>query len=315
MLLARFVCESDRQFPGDGAGDMRTSTHSQLTEMTANTMKTLRPFSLLLLIALLIGGLSAAPAVAQEYKEAFNAAIEAAQGNDYDTARDEFARAAELAAQEGDNEIADKAARNAAIIDYNLGKQLTDQENFEQALTRFNAGIELYPQYANNYLGKALALKKLERTEEVIQAYQDLIAYGEEHGNTEIVRQGQEGIRDYYLFLASSALGRSSEPSASDAREAIGYLEQLQELVEPDADTYFYLAVANNALGNYDEAVSLSDQALEIHRGSRTDAAKIYFVKGEALMYSGETAAAKESFQNATYGSYKSLAEHYLETL
>lgn len=283
--------------------------------MTVKTMKTFKSFSLLALLAVLLGGLVATPALAQEYKEAYNEAIEAAKAQNYTAAHEAFSRAARLAQQEGDSEIADRAGRNAAIIDYNLGKQLVEQENYEPALQRFNSGIELYPQYANNYLGKALALKRLDRTEDVIAAYQELITYGEENQNTEAVREGEAGMRDYYIFLASSALGRRAEPSAADAREAIGYLDELEERLDPDADSYFYRAVANNALGNYDEAVRLADQALEVHRGSRTDAAKIYFIKGEALMYRGETAAAKESFQNATFGSYKSLAEHYLETL
>lgn len=280
-----------------------------------NTMKTAKSVSLLALLAVLIGGLTAAPALAQEYKEAYNAAIEAAQNQDYAAAHGEFARAAELAEEEGDNEIAQRAARNAAIIDYNLGKQLVENENYEEAVERFNSGIEIFPQYANNYLGKARAMKGLEQSEDVIAAYQELITFGEENDNAEATRQGQTGLRDYYVFLASSALGRRAEPSAADAREALEYLDELEQHLEPDADTYFYRAVAHNALGNYDEAVALTDQALEMHRGSRTDAAKIHFIRGEALMYSGETAAAKESFQNAAYGSYKSLAEHYIETL
>lgn len=283
--------------------------------MTVNIMKTLKSFSLLALLAVLIGGLSASPALAQEYKEAYNAAIEAARAQDYDTAHDAFARAANLASQEGDSEIAERAARNAAIIDYNLGNQLRKSENFEQALAHFESGIELYPQYSNNYLGKALALKKLERPDDAIAAYQALITFGEENGDSQAVSEGEEGIREYYTFLASSALGRRAEPSGADAREALGYLDELEELLEPTADTYFYRATAQSALGNYDEAIQLSNQALEIHRGSRTDAAKIHFVRGEALMYSGDTSAAKEAFQNATFGSYKSLAEHYLETL
>lgn len=283
--------------------------------MTVNIMKQLKFVSLLALLVVLVGGLTASPASAQEYKEAYNAAIEAAQGNDYATAHDEFARAAGLAADADDQEIAQRAARNAAIIDYNLGKNLVENESFDQALNHFNSGIALFPQYANNYLGKALALKRLERPEDAIAAYQDLITYGEENNDSEAIRQGESGIREYYVFLASSALGRRAEPSAADAREALGYLDELETILEADADTYFYRAAANNALGNYELAIELADSALAVHRGSRTDAAKIHFVKGEALMYSGQTAEAKASFENATYGSYRSLAEHYLETL
>ncbi len=279
------------------------------------TMSAFKSFAVLALLFCLLTGIQASPVQAQAYKEAFNAAIEAAKAKDYPTARDEFARASELARQENDAEIAEKSASNAAKIDYNIGKGLVEQENFAGALERFNNGIELYPSYVKNYEGKALSLKKLERVEEAIQAYEDLIAFGKEHNDTQALRKGESGIRDHFNFLASSALGRRSEPSASDAREAIANLEELQKRVDADADTYFYLAVAHNALGNYDQAVSLTDQALGIHRGSRTDAAKIHFARGEALMYAGNITAAKESFENARYGNYKSPAEHYIETL
>lgn len=282
-----------------------------------NTMisKLCNSLPLAVLLAFLIGGINPAPALAQEYKETYNTAIEAAKAKDYETAYAEFTTAASLASEAGDNDIAQRARKVAAQIDYNTGKQLVANEDFAAGLERFEQGIELFPQYAKNYTGKALALKKLERNEEAIQAYQDLIDYGNENSDSQAIREGESGIRDHYIYLASSALGRSSEPSASDAREAIGYLEDLQEYLDADADVYFYMAAANNALGNYDEAVQYADQALEMHSGSRSDAAKIHFVKGEALMYNGNTAAAKESFQNATFGSYRSLAEHYLETL
>lgn len=283
--------------------------------MTVNSMQTLKRSSFVILLAFLIGGISASPVFAQAYKEAYNAGIESAKAKNYDEAYSQFTEAAQLAQQEGDADIAQRASKVAAQIDYNLGKQLVQNEDFEGALERFETGIELYPQYSNNYLGKALALKKLERDMDAIGAYEELITFGEENNDSDAVQAGEEGIREHFIFLASSALGRQAEPSASDAREALGYLEQLQEYLEADADTYFYMAAANNSLGNYNEAIQFADQALEMHRGSRTDAAKIYFVKGEALMYDGSTAAAKEAFQNATFGSYKSLAEHYLETL
>lgn len=285
--------------------------------MTVNIMitKLFRPFSLVVLLAFLVGGFATSTAFAQEYKEAYNTAIEAAKAKDYNKAYTEFTRAAKLADQADDSGVAQRARKVAAQIDYNLGKQLISNEKFEQALKRFEQGITVYPSYSNNYVGKALALKKLERNDDAIKAYQELIAFGKKNNDTEAVREGEQAIRDHYVFLASSALGRRAEPSASDAREALDHLEKVQEFVEADADIYFYQAAAHNALGEYAQAIALADQALELHRGSKSDAAKIYFVKGEALMYNGDTAAAKSAFQNATFGSYKSLAEHYLETL
>ncbi len=61
--------------------------------------------------------------------------------------------------------------------------------------------------------------------------------------------------------------------------------------------------------------MSSADQALELHRGSRSDKAKIYFVKGESLVGLGDSDGAKEAFQNAAVGTYRASAQHYLETL
>jgi len=55
--------------------------------------------------------------------------------------------------------------------------------------------------------------------------------------------------------------------------------------------------------------------ALEMHRGSKTDKAKIFFVKGEALMNVGDMTGAKAAFTNAAYGTYAASAKHYLDTL
>lgn len=282
-----------------------------------NTMipKLFRPLSFVLLLTFLVGGFVTSTAFAQEHKEAYNEAIELAKAKDYAKAYTAFTRAASLADQANDKDVADRARKVAAQIDYNTGKQLVSAEKFADGLKRFEQGIKLYPSYSNNYVGKALALKKLERNDEAIAAYQELIAFGERNNDTEAVREGQQAIRDHYVFLASSALGRRAEPSASDAREALTHLEKVQEIVEADADIIFYQAAARHALGEYGLAIELADKALEMHRGSKSDAAKIHFVKGEALMYNGDTAAAKEAFRNATFGSYKSLAEHYLETL
>lgn len=270
-----------------------------------------------LLLALLF--VAATPALAQDddqaYKEAYNAALEAAKAKDYDEAYTQFGEAAELAQQAGEEQIAQRANQVRAQIDYNRGALAARNENYDEALTYFNQGIENNPEYAKNYLGKASALRKQERIDEAMEAYQQAIEVGEQ-SDPQIAQAAQNSIRDYYTYLASQALSRGGENVRSaDAEEAIGYIEEMQQYVEPDADTYFYLATAANALGNYEQAIQYADQALSMHQGSRTDAAKYYFAKGEAHMFLGNIEEAKAAFQNATYGSYRASAEHYLETL
>ena len=286
--------------------------------MTVKTMITskLKPFSFIAMLAFILAGISASPVFAQEYKEAYNTATEAAKAKNYTKAYADFLKAAKLASAANDKDIANKSTKIAAQIDYLIGKQLVQSEKYDEALKRFEQGIKLLPAYANNYEGKVLALKKLNRGEEAIAAYQTLIDYGKKNNDAEAVKSGESGIVDYYVFLASSAFEGKSEPTANDGREALKHLEKLQSTgLTLSADAYYYMAVAQNAIGNYAQAVAAADKALELHKGSKTDAAKIYFTKGEALMYGGNTAGAKEAFQNAAFGSYKSLAEHYIQTL
>ena len=274
-----------------------------------------------LMLALLF--VAATPALAQEeggdddqaYKRAYNAAIEAANAKNYQEAYTNFEEAARLAEEAGESEIAQKAIGVVAQLDYNFGAAAAKNENYDEALTHFEKGIEHAPDYAKNYLGKASALRKQEKIDEAMAAYQQAIEVGEQ-SDTQIAEAAKNSIRDYYTFLASQALSRGGENiRSSDAEEALGYLEEMEQYVEPDADTYFYRATAANALDNYEQAIQFADQGLSMHNGSRSDAAKFYFAKGEALMYMGNTAEAKSVFQNAAYGSYKASAEHYIETL
>ena len=92
-------------------------------------------------------------------------------------------------------------------------------------------------------------------------------------------------------------------------------LARSSEYVAPDADVHYYTAVAFSAKRDYASAVTAADEALAIHRGSRTDKAKIFFIKGEALMNSGDSAGAREAFTQAAVGQYRASAQHYLEQL
>ena len=278
-------------------------------------------FTRIVALFFLLAGFSAAPALAQEnssnpeWKVAYVEARKAAQNNNYDKAYEGFKRASQLAEQAGNQQIARGAAKVAAQIDYNLGVQHLKSQEFEQAVERFNNGIELFPLLAQNYWGKAQAQRKMEQPEEAIATFEQAIQAGQEAGNSGLVTKAKSKIRDYYVFKASEALS-ASDVSASSAQEALGYLSQLEQYdIQPDADIYFYRGTAQSALGNHEQAVNLADQAIQASTGSRSDKARMYFLKGESLMKLGNNSEARAAFQNATYGDYKQPAQHYLEQL
>jgi len=275
---------------------------------------TVRAFSRALRRAALGLGLAALVSVgtvaAQEYKETFNAAIEAAKAKQYQQAYGLYQEAADGARAAGDTDVEGKSNKILAQLDQIFGTQLLKQEKYEEALSRFEHGIGHDPDYAVNYYNRGLALKKLDRVEEAVQSFSEAMA----RDDGKVARQAESAIRSHFHAEASRLVAKEN-PRASDADQAIEYLDQVQQLVEPNADTFYYLANAYSIKGDYEKAVAYADQALEIHRGGRSDRAKIHFLKGEALMYSGNITAAKGEFQEARYGNYKASAEHYLETL
>ena len=123
----------------------------------------------------------------------------------------------------------------------------------------------------------------------------------------------KDTVRADILNIAADATQGGATPAQAD--QALNALTSMQQYVEPEPEAYYYMAVAYKAKRDYQQSVAMADKALEIHRGSKTDKAKIYFVKGEALMSLNYNNEAKAAFENATYGSYKARAEAYLNQL
>ncbi|MFT5142526.1 MAG: tetratricopeptide (TPR) repeat protein [Thalassolituus oleivorans] len=266
----------------------------------------------LLLLAIFV----AAPAAAQDYKEAYNAGLAAATAKNYAEALIKFSEASDGAKAEGDADVQARSNKIIGQIEYSLGVQQTRASRFDAALTHFENGMTRYPTYAKNFLGKALALKKLERTDDAMTAFQAAIEIGNANQDRATARKAETAILEHFVFLASTALSRSaSGASAADGDAALTHLAKVSTYVEPDADVMYYTAVAHQAKGQATDAIAAADKSLELHKGSRTDKAKIYFVKGEALMRAGDSAGARAAFQSAAVGSYRASAEHFIELL
>ena len=248
----------------------------------------------------------------QEYKMKYNEALEAAKAKDYNKAYTAFGEAAELAEAANETAIVTKAHKVMAQIDNSRGIRAFKQENYQEALQFHQTGIELSNGYVPNHYGKAKALQKMDRMDEALPIFQAVMGMDDRKSASSAERT----VRGHYVYIASTQLSSNdSNPSQTNAQTALDALEEMELYVEADADVFYYRAEAHKALGDYTKSIEMADQALEIHRGSRADKAKIYFVKGEAHMFSGANQAASDAFNNALFGSYKPLAEHYLNEL
>lgn len=248
----------------------------------------------------------------QEYKMKYNEALEFAKNNQLDQAYKAFEETIPMAQAAGDNEVIDRSEKILAQLDNMRGTAAFKAENYQQALAHHQKGIEHMTSYAPNHYGKANALRKLDRMEEALPIFQAVMQMDDRKSAS----AAENTVRGHFIYLASSTLsGSGGTPTRSSAQSALDYVDEMELYVEPDADSYYYRAEALKVLGNYADAIDVADQALAIHRGSRTDKAKIYFTKGEALMLQGSLQGAQEAFTNALFGDYRALAQHYLDEL
>lgn len=268
-----------------------------------------------LMLTLLIALFGVSVAWAQEYKEAYNAGLEAAKAKQYEAAYTHFEQAVVGAREADDQDVIKMSTKVLTQLDKARGNKALKAEDYETAKAHFEKGIAHKEDYAYNYYGLGLALKNLDDIEGAMAAFQKAVEVGNAmNSDRKTARIAEDAIRNHFYYLASSAVSKRNA-TAADAAAAREALAQLTEYVEPDADYHYYLAVAHNIVGEHGAAVAEADKALALHNGSKTEAAKLHFVRGEALLNSGDKDGARTAFQNATFGNYKASAEHYLSTL
>ncbi len=281
-----------------------------------------RQIGRVLMLALLVSsvGISAVRAQDdQEYKRAYNDGLEAMKAfqtskkmTDADRAYSAFEKTIPLAKAQQADAIAQKASRYLARLDYMRGTAAFKANKLDEAVSAYDSGLAHDPSYDRNHYGKGLALKKKGSVDEAMAEFK----IASESRDSKIKRAAMKAIRDYYVYVASSALSKHGDRTTrADADIAIKNLKEMQTYVPADADAYYYLAEAFKVKQDYQQAVAMANEALKMHRGSKNDKAKIYFVKGEALMAIQNYKEAKLAFKRAAIGQYRASAEHYLETL
>lgn len=276
-------------------------------------------FALLLAVAL-----SAPPVLAQEQteeqqqleqlKQVYAQGVQAASNNETDAAYDYFEEALQLAEATEQSGAAQKIQQYLTQLPRQWGTEALKNEDYETALEHFDRGLESAPDAPTLHYNRGIALINLDREEEAMESLMEAIEQGQATGDQSTAQMATERIQDEYVSRASEVLN-AQNPSQEQATQAIEYLDQLEEYVDPDARAYFYRATALYHLDQYEEAIAAARQGLDIFNGSRSDAARYHFVIGESYVALDNIEAAKEEFQQAAFGDYAARAEHYLETL
>ena len=249
----------------------------------------------------------------KELQQTYKEGAKAGNAENYEVAASRFEESIQLAQKLGLDNLVGKIEGNLIESLKGAGSAALKQENYAEALSHFKALQEYTDADPTVQYNQGLALINMDdSTEAGLQSLQQAIEVGNEVGNTRVAGLATERIRDEFLARASEAL-QGDNPSQAQIDEALSALDEMREYVEPNATAMFYRGTALYESGQYESAIQAAQQGLDMHQGSRSDAAKFHFVIAESQMETGNKASACETFNNAAYGDYEDRANHYLE--
>ncbi|PEN14530.1 hypothetical protein CRI94_05760 [Longibacter salinarum] len=249
----------------------------------------------------------------EELKKTYAAAMQAAKQGNAQEAYPKLEQSLQLANEAEQSGAASQIKQKMVALPKQWGNKALKDKNYEEAQMHFRKGAEYAPDDAYMLYGMGLAQINQEgKTTEAIQTLQKAISVAEENGDRRTANTARERIRQEFVSRASKALNVQN-PGPRAAQEALAALDEMRNYVDPSAKSLFYRATAQYANGNAQEAIATAQQGLEMHRGSRTSAAKFHFVIAESQLKNGNKEAACAEFEQAAFGDYKARSEHYLE--
>ncbi len=248
----------------------------------------------------------------QQLKQSFKSGLQAAKANESTQAYTQLEQALQLAEDIGHQGATDKISGYLQKLPKNWGNAAVENESWDEALTHFEKGIKHAPEDAYMYYGKGLALVNMDSTQAGLETLGEAIEVGEKTGNTRVSDLATSRIRDEFLAKASKALN-AENPTTEQANTALSALDEMQQYVDPNAASMYYRSRALFEKEQFQQAIDAAEEGLDMHQGSRSDAAKYHFIVAESQMKLGSKQTACQRFEQAAFGDYQARAEHYLK--
>ena len=205
-----------------------------------------------------------------------------------------------------------RTPENDARRRFNEGNDLLRQEDYEGALAKFDAGLELDPANARNAYGRALALAQMDREDDAVAAFEQAIELADASADAETGTAARRALGTIAYRKATSKLQAFPLPQPT-AAEALPLLEQAEAGNVDSPQLPYQFARVYNALERWDDAERYALQAVEAAEDG--DQSALYYELGLARMGQGNTAGAREAFQSALEGQWSGWAEYQIGQL
>jgi len=247
-------------------------------------------------IAVLLTLMGTVPAISQDEAtpaSLYNDGVAALKAKEYTKALDLFEQSLEKADPEADQKIVSLAQRNGAIAAYYCGRDARKAGNLDESVAFYDKGIEMNPDFYNNYSSKALALNEKEDIAGAIKAFIKASEVAKEDKAPEMLDNARKLVYNSY----------SKDEWEKTIKLGNIFLENGES-----ADVRFYLARAYKATNQLDQALEQANKAIELAEGGEDD--QNYFAQGEIYEAMGNTSAAIAAYKKVTDGKYSEMAQY-----
>lgn len=259
----------------------------------------------ILLFVLTLGLLTSLSAQDATAASLYNKGLASLKAKDYENGYPQIEEALKAAEAEGNEKVVTLAKKNGAKAAYNLGGQKRKAKAYEEALTLFNRGIELSPNYSSNYMGKAQALNAMGKKTEAVTAYIAAADLAEKGGKADRAVQ--------LVKKAGSIVGKLY--TGKKYAEAIEAGKAHLESKESDK-VHYYMAQSFSKTKDNANAGTHITKAVELAEANGTAVPdKYYWAQGNILEANGDKAGALAAYKKITGEKYKANADFKIKEL
>jgi tetratricopeptide (TPR) repeat protein len=220
----------------------------------------------------------------------------------YKEAVAEFKLASDASKKIGDTKTQNASNTYIAGINTSYGNSYLKKEEFEKAIGKYQEAIDLKPDYFKAYYGLGATYKKMGDMEKMKESMDMVLKLAPEGDNT--AGKAVSVCATTFKNEGAKALQEGTY------EKAINYLNTSLEYDASSGSTYYYLALANNGLANWDAGIAAANKAIELSYAEPSDA---YFEIGKANEGKGDTAAACAAYKNVTSGNNVDAAGYQMK--
>jgi tetratricopeptide (TPR) repeat protein len=227
----------------------------------------------------------------------------------YDLATTAFEKSRDFAVTYSDDNIKIKSEDILVKLYANNGNALMKAAKYDEALAQFDKALKFDPEYSKALYAKGTIYKK-KGDNAKMQENMDLAISSATKSNDTVTLNAAKAMVASSLYNEGAVAfkGKSYESAVEKLNASLTYDNSNKEV-------YYLLAVANNNLKKYDEAIEDGNKGLPLEEQTSVKMARFYYEIAKAYEGKQDTQNACENYKKSAFGTFVQSANYQMKTV